>query len=257
MKIVSWNVNGLRSLAKNDYMYWQAALHETKPDIFCLQETKAAPEQLPEELLSPAGYSAFFSSSEGRKGYSGVALYTKLEPLKVIYGMGIKEFDQEGRLVGAEFEDFWLINVYFPNGGMGPHRLDYKLRFYDAFLAFTEKLHEEKPVIFCGDINTAHEDIDLAHPKENEKNTGFLPEERAWLDEVVATGYIDAYRHFFPSRKEAYTYWDTKTHARNRNVGWRLDYFFTSNELAKHLKKVEIHSDVYGSDHCPISLTLR
>jgi len=254
MKIVSWNVNGLRSLAKDNY--WEAFLKGVKPDIFCLQETKASPEQLPEAMLSPLGYSAFFSSSQTKRGYSGVALYSRVEPLSVIYGMGMKEFDQEGRLVGAEYEDFWLLNVYFPNGGMGPERLDYKMRFYDAFLKFAEKLREKKPVIFCGDINTAHEEIDLARPKENEGNTGFLPEERAWIDEVISAGYIDSFRHFHPHTKDAYTYWDMFTHARDRNVGWRIDYFFVASELMKRIKKAEIHNDIYGSDHCPVSITL-
>lgn len=162
MKIVSWNVNGLRSLGKNGY--WEAFLKGVKPDIFCLQETKAAPEQVPDELREIAGFSSFFSSSQTKKGYSGVALYSKIEPLSVIYGMGIKEFDQEGRFIGAEYEDFWLLNAYFPNGGQSPERLDYKMRFYDAFLAFAEKLRGQKPVIFCGDVNTAHEEIDLARP---------------------------------------------------------------------------------------------
>ncbi len=254
MKIVSWNVNGLRSLAKNGY--WGDFLKAVKPDIFCLQETKASPEQLPEEFLSPAGYSAFFSSSEVKKGYSGVALYSKVEPLQIIYGMGIKEFDQEGRIVGAEFDNFWLINAYFPNGGQGPERLDYKLRFYDAFLAFVEKLRKQKPVIFCGDVNTAHEEIDLARPKANEESTGFLPEERAWIDEVIDAGYVDTFRHLHPHTKDAYSYWDLQARARDRNVGWRLDYFFISNELARQLKKAEIHNDIYGSDHCPVSLTI-
>lgn len=254
MKIVSWNVNGLRAVAKNGY--WKTFLKDVKPDIFGLQETKASPEQLPEEVLSPAGYSAFFSSSKVKKGYSGVAIYSKIEPLKVIYGMGIPEFDDEGRIIGAEFEDFWLLNVYFPNGGQGPHRLDYKLRFYDAFLAFAEILRKEKPVIFCGDINTAHEEIDLARPKENEENTGFLPEERAWLDEVVAAGYVDTFRHLHAHQKDAYSYWDLFTRARERNVGWRIDYFFVSPELAKRVKKADIHSEVYGSDHCPVSITI-
>ena len=200
MKIVSWNVNGLRSLSKNDY--WQTFLKEAKPDIFCLQETKANPEQLPDELREVAGFSSFFSSCQVRKGYSGVALYSKIEPLSVIYGMGIKEFDEEGRLVGAEYEDFWLLNVYFPNGGRGPERLDYKMRFYDAFLAFAEKLRKQKPVIFCGDVNVAHEEIDLARPKENEENTGFLPQERAWADEVINVGYVDSFRHFHPHTSE-------------------------------------------------------
>jgi exodeoxyribonuclease-3 len=254
MKIVSWNVNGLRSLAKDNY--WEEFLRGTKPDIFCLQETKAAPEQVPDELREVAGFSSFFSSSKMKKGYSGVALYSKIEPLSVIYGMGIKEFDQEGRLIGAEYEDFWLLNVYFPNGGMSPERLDYKMRFYDAFLAFIEKLRKEKPIIFCGDINTAHEEIDLARPKENEETTGFLPQERAWIDEVISAGYVDIYRHFNPHRTGAYTWWDMKFHARDRNAGWRFDYFFVAQEFMKRIKKAEIHTEIYGSDHCPISITL-
>lgn len=254
MKIVSWNVNGLRSLAKENY--WESFLRGVKPDIFCLQETKASPDQLTEPFLSPAGYSAFFASSQVKKGYSGVALYSKVEPLSVLYGMGIKEFDQEGRVIAGEFEDFWLINAYFPNGGQGPERLDYKMRFYDAFLTFAEKLRKQKPVIFCGDVNTAHEEIDLARPKENEQNTGFLPDERAWIDEVIAAGYLDSFRRLHPHTKDAYTYWDMKTRARDRNVGWRIDYFFVSSEYAPHMKKAEIHTDIFGSDHCPLSITL-
>ncbi len=254
MRIVSWNVNGLRSLAKDNL--WETFIQTAKPDIFCLQETKANPDQLSEAFLSPAGYSAFFSSCQIKKGYSGVALYSKVEPLAVINGMGIKEFDQEGRLVGAEYEDFWLINVYFPNGGQGPERLDYKLRYYDAFLKFAEKLRKQKPVIFCGDVNTAHEEIDLARPKENEGNTGFLPEERAWIDEVVNAGYVDTFRHFHQQTKDAYTYWDMKTRARDRNVGWRLDYFFVASEFIKRIKKADIYPDIYGSDHCPISIDI-
>lgn len=254
MKFVSWNVNGLRSLAKDSR--WEIFLRVTKPDISCFQETKASPDQLSEEFLSPASYSAFFSSCQIRKGYSGVALYSKIEPLKVIYGIGIKEFDDEGRIIGAEYKDFWLLNAYFPNGGRGPERLDYKLRFYDAFLAFAEKLREGKSVIFCGDVNTAHEEIDLARPKENEENTGFLPEERAWIDEVIAAGYVDTFRHFHPNAKDAYSYWDLLTRARERNIGWRLDYFFVSNEFIKRIKKAEILSDIQGSDHCPVSITV-
>lgn len=254
MKIVSWNVNGLRSLANNGY--WESFLKDTQPDIFCLQETKAAPDQLSEQFLSPLGYSAFFSSCEVRKGYSGVAIYSKVEPLKVIYGMGIKEFDEEGRFIGAEYKDFWLVNAYFPNGGKGPERVDYKLRFYDAFLSFVEKLRKEKPVIFCGDVNTAHEEIDLARPKENEGNTGFLPEERAWLDEVISAGYVDSYRHFHPQTRDIYTFWDQRFRARDTNAGWRIDYFFVASEFIKHVKSATIHSDIYGSDHCPVSITL-
>lgn len=254
MKIISWNVNGLRSLGKNGY--WETFIQKAKPDIFCLQETKASPEQVPDNLREVAGFSSFFSSSQTKKGYSGVALYSKIEPLSVIYGMGIKEFDEEGRIIGAEYEDFWLLNVYFPNGGQGPERLDYKLRFYDAFLTFSEKLRAKKPVIFCGDVNTAHEEIDLARPKENEKNTGFLPEERSWIDEVINAGYIDSFRHLHLRVTGAYTYWDMKTQARDRNVGWRIDYFFVASELMNRVKKAEIQNDIYGSDHCPLSIVL-
>jgi exodeoxyribonuclease-3 len=254
MKIVSWNVNGLRAVHRNGH--WDTFLKTMKPDILCLQETKASPEQLPDELREAAGYSSFFSSSQLKKGYSGVAIYSKIEPLSVIYGMGVPEFDQEGRLVGAEYPDFWLLNIYFPNGGQGQHRIDYKLRYYDSFLAFCEKLRKSKSVIFCGDVNTAHEEIDLARPKENEKTTGFLPEERAWIDELINAGYVDVYRHQNPTRKDVYSYWDNFTHARERNVGWRIDYFFVSSELIKKVKKAEIHAEIFGSDHCPISITL-
>lgn len=253
VKLISWNVNGLRAVHKKGA--WEPFL-ALKPDVFGLQEIKAEEDQLPDEVRNPKGYHAYFNSSKTRKGYSGVALYTKEEPFEVFTDMGIPELDQEGRLIGAEFKDFYVCNVYFPNGGGGPERLAYKLDFYDAFLEFIEKKRVVKPVIFTGDVNTAHEPIDLARPKENEKNTGFLPEEREWLDEVVRAGYIDTYRHFFPTKEGAYSYWDMKTRARDRNVGWRIDYFFASLELQKKLKGVDIYSDVYGSDHCPIGLTL-
>ncbi|MBI2409856.1 exodeoxyribonuclease III [Candidatus Kaiserbacteria bacterium] len=263
MKLASWNVNGLRSLAPQQNLfakqtpnYWEIFLQAVRPDIFCLQEVKASPEQIPEAMRSPAGYSSFFSACRTRKGYSGVALYTKVKPLSVVYDLGIPEFDEEGRFIGAEYEDFWLLNVYFPNGGRGPERLDYKLRFYDAFLLFAEKLRKNKPVIFCGDINTAHEEIDLARPKENERNTGFLPEERAWLDEVVAAGYVDSFRHFHPHTRDAYSFWDSYTYARERNVGWRIDYFFVAREFMPRVQKAEIHSQIFGSDHCPVSIVL-
>jgi exodeoxyribonuclease III len=255
MKIVSWNVNGLRSVHRNGY--WPDFLKGTKPDVICLQEVKATPDQLPNDVREPGGYSAFFSPCQIKKGYSGVALYTRVEPLQVIYGMGTKEFDEEGRLIGAEFEDFWLLNIYFPNGGQGPHRLEYKLRYYEAFLAFCEGLRKSKPVIFCGDVNTAHHPIDVARPDKWQHVTGFLPIERKWIDELVEAGYIDTFRSFHPKQAEAYSYWDTITHARERNVGWRLDYFFVVQEFLKHIKRAEIHSEVFGSDHCPVSITLK
>lgn len=254
MKIVSWNVNGLRSVHRNGY--WETFLRTAKPDIFCFQEVKAEPQQLPDDVREVGGFSSFFSPSQTKKGYSGVAIYSRIEPLSVIYGMGIKEFDEEGRLIAAEYDDFWLLNIYFPNGGRGPERLDFKLRYYEAFLAFCERLRKSKPVIFCGDINTAHFPIDLARPKENQNTTGFMPIERKWLDEVVEAGYVDMFRKFHPEQKDIYTYWDTFTHARERNVGWRIDYFFSSREFAPQIKKAEIHTDIFGSDHCPISITL-
>ena len=255
MKIISWNVNGLRSIGRNGF--WNDILKQD-PDILCLQETKAEPEQLPEEVRNPTGYHSYFASSKLRKGYSGVAVYTKVAPEKVEYGMGIKKFDDDGRTLALYFKDFVLLNGYFPNGGGGPERLAYKLEFYDAFLTFIDDLRKEgKKILFCGDINTAHEEIDLARPKENEKNTGFLPEERAWIDEVVVHGYVDVFRHFYPTKIGAYTYWDMKTAARDRNVGWRIDYFFASADLMRRVEGIKILSSVYGSDHCPVELALK
>jgi exodeoxyribonuclease III len=254
MKIVSWNVNGLRAVAKKpDWTDFLALA----PEIFTLQETKAEESQIPEEVRTIEGHQSYFSSSKMRKGYSGVALYSKIEPHTVEYGMGIPTFDDEGRTIIGYFKDFVLLNVYFPNGGGGPERLRYKLDFYDAFLAHIEKLRKSGlPIIFCGDVNTAHEEIDLARPKENESNTGFLPEERAWLDEVIAHGYIDVFRHFYPDKEHSYTYWDMKTRARDRNVGWRIDYFFVSPDMLPRLKSAAILNDIYGSDHCPILVEL-
>lgn len=254
MNIVCWNVNGLRAVHKKGNFAWML---KQSPDIFCLQETKARAEQLPDEIRTIPGYEAFFVSPELKKGYSGVAIYTKVKPLSVEFGMGKADLDQEGRMIQVEYKDFYLLNIYFPNGGGGPERLDYKLRFYDAFLDHINKLKKKKPVIFCGDINTAHEEIDLARPKENEENTGFLPEERAWMDELVAAGFTDIFRHFYPTKTAVYTYWDMKTAARERNVGWRIDYFFTTSNILKNVKEIKTHSNVLGSDHCPIELVLR
>lgn len=254
MKLLSWNVNGLRAVHRKGNI---VDIFEHNPDILALQETKSSPEQLPEELLNIPGYFGYFSSSKVKRGYSGVALYTKEEPEKVEYGMGTAEFDDEGRIVAAYFKDFVLFNVYFPNGGQGPHRIEYKLRFYDAFLEHIEKLRKGGAhIIFCGDINTAHEEIDLARPKENADNTGFLPEERAWLDEVVNAGYIDTFRHLNPHKAEVYSYWDLKTRARDRNVGWRIDYVFISPGLLPRLKTAFMLPGVHGSDHCPVGVEL-
>ncbi len=255
MKITSWNVNGIRAVVKKGNF---EEIFKTKPDILCLQETKAEVGDLSEETKSIKGYTSYFASSKKKKGHSGVGVYTKIKPEKVEAGMGTPEFDDEGRMLVLYFKDFVLINCYFPNGGMGPERLQYKLDFYDAFLEFVEGLRKKyKKVIFCGDINTAHEEIDLARPRENEENTGFLPEERAWLDELVAHGWVDAFRHFYPTKKDIYTYWDLKTGARDRNVGWRIDYFFVTPPVLPGLVKCETLKEQFGSDHCPVAITLK
>jgi exodeoxyribonuclease III len=254
IKIISWNVNGIRAWSKKGGLEW---FLKESPDFFCLQETKAEAEQLDPALRLPDGYTSYFDHSKGRKGYSGVAIYTKHAPDKVEYEVGVKELDQEGRLLSLYFKDFVLITCYFPNGGGGPIRLKYKLDFYKAFLKYINKLRKEgKHVIFCGDVNTAHHEVDLARPKENETHTGFLPIERAWLDEITKAGYVDTFRHFYPEVKNAYTWWDMKTFARERNVGWRIDYFFVSPDLVDNLVSTKIHADITGSDHCPLELSI-
>ena len=256
MKIISWNTNGLRATAKQGY--FDPLFSKYKPDIVCFQETKCEPDQLPNEVRNCFGYNSYFSHSKLRKGYSGVAIYAKKKPKEVFYGMGIKEFDEEGRIVGLKFDGFTLITGYFPNGGSGPHRLKYKLEFYDAFLKFIAKLTKKgESVIFCGDVNTAHEAVDLARPKANEENTGFLPIERAWISKVIKSGYVDTFRAIYPGKKDMYTYWDQKTASRDRNVGWRLDYFFVSENLMKKVKDSTMLTDYFGSDHCPIELELK
>ena len=253
MKIISWNTNGLRATAKQGYL--NPLFSKYQPDILCLQETKVEPDQLPDEVRNIPGYTSYFEYSKLRKGYSGVAIYTKEKPLKVFEGMGIPKLDQEGRLLGLKFKNFTIITGYFPNGGQGPHRLKYKLEFYDAFLKFILKLRKNgENVIFCGDVNTAHEAIDLARPKANEENTGFLPIERAWITKVIKNNFIDVFRKFYPDKKDIYTYWDIKTRARDRNVGWRLDYFFADSKIVPKIKNTGMLTDYYGSDHCPIFL---
>ncbi len=255
IKIISWNVNGLRAVHRKKMFL--SFVKKQNPDILCLQETKAEEIQVPDEAKNIQNFESYFSSSKIKKGYSGVAIYTKEHPQKIEYGIGIKKFDDEGRIVVAHYKNFIIFNVYFPNGGGGPERLKYKLEFYDAFLEHINKLRKKgKKIIFCGDVNTAHEEIDLARPKNNEGNTGFLPEERAWIDEVIYSGFVDVFRNFYPNKKDMYTYWDMKTRARDRNVGWRLDYFFTSSGLINKVKSTKILSDIYGSDHCPISMEL-
>jgi len=260
MRIISWNVNGLRATYKNGHF---EDLFSKRPqtDIFCFQETKVEEEQLSEDIRNVPGYKAFFASSKVKKGYSGVAFYIKENIAKRIqkieYSIDKENYDKEGRVLIIYFDTFVLINCYFPNGGGGPERLRYKLDFYDKFLEYINTIIKKNPnVIFCGDVNTAHEEIDLARSKENEKNTGFLPEERAWLDEVIDNGWIDVFRNLYPNTKDAYTYWDMKTRARDRNVGWRIDYFFISPPLLSKVNKIEHLKDQYGSDHCPLHLDI-
>ncbi|MFA6585940.1 MAG: exodeoxyribonuclease III [Candidatus Paceibacterota bacterium] len=257
MKIISWNTNGLRATAKQGH--FDPLFKTYKPDILCLQETKAHPEQLAKETREVAGYHSYFSHSKLKKGYSGVAIYTKEKPKEILYGMGIKRFDDEGRLLITKFKknNLTVVTGYFPNGGSGPDRLKYKLEFYDAFLKFILKLRKNgEHVIFCGDVNTAHEAIDLSNPKANEENTGFLPIERAWISKVIKNNFVDVFRKFYPNKIGAYTYWDQKTRARDRNVGWRLDYFFASSEIISKIKNAGMMNDYYGSDHCPIYLEI-
>ncbi len=253
MRLLSFNVNGIRAIEKKGFLDW---LEKESPDILGLQETKAHPEQLNDKILKPNGYQSFWSAAE-KKGYSGVAIYTKKKPKSVIEGLGIKEFDSEGRTLIADYDDFILFNIYYPNGGAGNQRVPFKMRFYEAFLKKAESLRKAgKALIVCGDVNTAHTEIDLARPKENEKNTGFLPEERAWVSKFIQCGYVDTFRHFVKDAGR-YSWWDYKTGARARDVGWRIDYFFVSENLLPRLKKAFILKDVQGSDHCPVGIELK
>ena len=252
MKIISWNINGIRAADKKGLFNW---FQKVKPDILCLQEIKALTEQVPLHLRNTPGYNIFWNSAE-RKGYSGVVTYTKEKPLDVKNGFGIDKFDIEGRTLITEYANFTLFNIYFPNGKKNQERLDYKLDFYDTFLAYTDNLKvNDKNIIVCGDFNTAHKEIDLARPKENEKISGFLPIERAWIDTFIDHGYVDTFRHF-NKEPDQYSWWDMKTRARDRNIGWRIDYFFVNKEFMSNVKKAFIMQDVMGSDHCPIGLEI-
>jgi len=250
IKIVSWNINGLRAIYKKGFKDFMG---QNNFDIVCLQEIKVEEEKIPNELRNIKGYYSYFSPAV-RPGYSGVAIYSKIKPLNSGTGFGIPRFDKEGRVLWLDFKDFILINTYMPNGGRLKQRLQYKLDFYDLFLKYLETLLENGiNIIITGDINTAHRPIDLARPKQNEKNTGFLPEERAWIDKLISTGFLDAFR-LFNNQPNHYTWWDYKTRSRERNVGWRLDYFFVSIKLEKGIKNSGIMPHVMGSDHCPVFL---
>lgn len=258
LKLLSWNVNGIRAVERKGSL--QDLLQNEKPDVLCLQETKAQPDQLSKDLIQPAGYRTHWNYPAEAKGYSGVATFTKEKPVEVQDGLGIKEFDTEGRVIITKYSEFILFNVYFPKGDTTKernHRLKYKMDFYDAFLKRVDALQDKgEKLIICGDFNTAHKEIDIARPKENEKNSGFLPEERAWMDKLVAHGYIDTFRQFHKEPNQ-YTWWDMKTRARERNIGWRLDYFFVTENLLKSVAQAFIMPDVTGSDHCPVGIIVR
>lgn len=252
MKLLSWNVNGIRAVKGKGFLEW---FYKESPDILCLQETKAQPGQLDAELLEPEGYHAYWSYPE-RRGYSGVALYTREAPRNIKYDLGDNSLDIEGRVVIAEYPAFTLMNIYFPNGKRDQERLDYKMAFYDVFLDYADGLRNRgKKLVICGDVNTAHKEIDLARPKENSKISGFLPIEREWIDKFVSHGYMDTFR-IFNKEPNQYTWWDLKSGARARNVGWRIDYFYVSEDLLSSLTGAFIMPDVMGSDHCPIGITL-
>lgn len=250
MKFISWNVNGLRACVQKGFLDF---FHEADADIFCLQETKLQEGQI--ELDLP-GYHQYWNYAE-KKGYSGTAIFTRQEPLSVFYGMGIPEHDKEGRVITLEFNDFYLITCYTPNSQNELARLSYRMEWEDDFLTYLDDLKEKKPVIFCGDLNVAHQEIDLKNPKTNHKNAGFTDEERAKFTTLLSHGYIDTFRHFYPDLENVYSWWSYRFKAREKNAGWRIDYFVTSDNLKNRLKDTKIHTEVFGSDHCPIELMIK
>lgn len=251
MRLISWNVNGIRAVLKKNFTEF---VTEHQPDVLCLQETKARPEQV-DLPLEMGGYHAYWNAAE-KPGYSGTAIFSKTPPLSVTYGIGIDEHDTEGRVITAEYDDFFLVTVYTPNSQNELRRLPYRQRWNTDFLAYCKDLEKTKPVIFCGDLNVAHQEIDLARPKQNRKNAGFSDQERADFDAILAAGFVDSFRHFYPDKTEAYSWWSYRAGARGKNIGWRLDYFCVSAPFMKHVKKADILADVLGSDHCPVVLEL-
>ncbi|AKB77920.1 Exodeoxyribonuclease III [Methanosarcina horonobensis HB-1 = JCM 15518] len=250
--LISWNVNGLRAAVKKGFL---DLLLEHRFDVVCIQETKASQDKLPREVKNIPGYYNYFVSAE-QNGYSGVGTFSKKKPLNIEKGMGSEIFDREGRFLRTDYEDFVLMNIYFPNGKASQERLDYKMAFYDAFLDYANALNAEgKKLVICGDVNTAHKEIDLARPKQNETISGFLPEEREWMDKFLAAGYLDTFR-MFNNESGNYSWWSMRTQARERNVGWRLDYFFVSENLREYVNSALIYPEITGSDHCPVGLEL-
>lgn len=249
MKLISWNVNGIRACVKKGFLDF---FKETDADIFCLQETKLQEGQIELEL---EGYHQYWNYAE-RKGYSGTAIFTKQEPRSVSYGLGIEEHNQEGRVITLEFDNFYMVTVYTPNSKNELLRLDYRMVWEDEFRSYLLRLNETKPVIVCGDLNVAHQEIDLKNPKTNQKNAGFTIEERTKMSTLLDSGFIDTFRFFYPELEGAYSWWSYRFNARKNNAGWRIDYFLTSQELKENLKDAKIHSDILGSDHCPVELDI-
>ena len=249
MKFISWNVNGIRACVKKGFEdFFQAA----DADIFAIQETKCQPEQIE---LAAEGYYQYWNSAE-RKGYSGVALFSKIEPLSVTFGMGIPEHDTEGRIITAEYESFYFVTCYTPNSKNELLRLDYRMEWEDAFRAYLKALDEKKPVIFCGDLNVAHKEIDLKNPDTNHHNAGFTDEERGKFTALLEAGFTDSFRYLYPEAKDAYSWWSYRMRARERNAGWRIDYFCVSDRIKEQIKEAKIHAEVFGSDHCPVALEI-
>jgi len=252
MKIITWNVNGIRAIFRKNFIH---TVKELKPDILCLQETKIQENQLTEEIKSIPGYNSVWSFAE-KKGYSGTAVYYQenIKPKTIKTDFSIPDLDGEGRIIEIELNDFVLFNIYFPNGQMNDERLEYKLKFYESLFSYTDSIKENgKGIIICGDYNTAHKEIDLANPKENENRSGFLPVEREWLDHIVERGYKDIFRKFH-QEKEQYTWWTYRFQAREKNIGWRIDYFFGTEDVLKRITDCRILKEIMGSDHCPVSL---
>lgn len=249
MKFISWNVNGIRACCDKGF---RDIFTQLDADIFCLQETKMQAGQLD---LQFEGYTSYWNYAE-KKGYSGTAIFSRKQPLSVTYGIGIAEHDTEGRVITLEFTDFYMVTVYTPNAQDGLKRLDYRMQWEDDFRAYLQELDKKKPVIVCGDLNVAHKEIDLKNPKGNQKNPGFTPEERGKFDTLLNAGFVDTFRHFYPTLEGAYSWWSYRFHAREKNVGWRIDYFLASERLREKLTGAKIHADVFGSDHCPVEVTL-
>ena len=250
MKFISWNVNGIRACLTKGFMDF---FNNVDADVFCLQETKVQAGQVELDLN---GYYQYWNYAE-KKGYSGTAIFTKKEPISVSYGLGIEEHDKEGRVITLEFEDFYFITVYTPNSKAELERLDYRMIWEDEFRKYMKNLEEKKPVIVCGDLNVAHKEIDLKNPKTNRKNAGFTDEEREKFTELMNAGFIDTFRYFYPEQEGSYSWWSYRFKAREKNAGWRIDYFLTSNSMKDRLVSAKIHSEILGSDHCPVELVIK